>query len=687
MLTASCNQFPVKESTDLHASHPDSITQLIKEHLKTVNALRYTHPDSVFKVLDIAVQLSKRLIDSNDKEQHERGLLLLAETYNFRGVTKSNMGNYDEALQLHREALKIYREIGDERGIGDTYTDMAYAYRLNGQYTEALDYNLKNMEICKKTGFLHGLGQAYGNIGIIYYYQEDYDKALEYYEKHYIVGKQNNNGYEQLIALNNMGEVYDKCGDFEKSISLYREAVQIADSLGSLYQAAYILGNIGQAEQKRFNYEKARTYYEQSLSIREKIDDKEGIAIMYNRLASLHLSQNEFTKSIDFSKQGFSIAKEYHIPVEMKKACENLYRAFEKKGDFEEAFHYHKQFKAWSDSVFKSARNNEIAEIEIKYKTREKEQQISLLTEQDKIRILELKRARLLGVFLSITAALVLFIAVLYYRRYQFKSRMNNQLEILNARLLESQNHLRELNITKDRFFSILAHDLKSPLLSFRTITTSLSENIDRVPPDQLAHYIGEMKHSAAVLVDLFNNLLAWAMSQTKRIDFRPEPIVLNEIIQEVIALYAGTINHKKINIEWSLEKNDRIFADRNMLATLIRNLVSNAVKFTPPEGSIGIVTLKIGKYCKFVISDTGPGLSFDDQKKLFRIDVANREIGVHENKGSGLGLILCKEFVEKNGGEIGVASEPGRGCSFWFTLKRCETKDETTENQTNNSR
>ncbi|MBN1924861.1 MAG: tetratricopeptide repeat-containing sensor histidine kinase [Prolixibacteraceae bacterium] len=669
ILITSCNPSGSSEDQSPYASS-DSVSQQIKELINTVNSLRYTNPDSAFKLLDKTETLSKGLIASTDGEEQEKGYRYLAESFNFRGVTKSNIGRYDEALQLHSNALDIYQKIGDKRGIGDTYTDMAYAFRLNGQYTEALDYNLKNMEICKETGFLHGLGQAYGNIGIIYFFQEDYIKALEYYNKHYEVGKQNKNGYEQLIALNNIGEVYDKLGEYEKSISYYKDAVHIADSLGSLYQAAYILGNIGLAEQNLSHHERASEYYERSLSIREKINDKEGIAIMLNSMASLYFIQHEYIKSINLSKRSLSIAEEYHIPVEIKKACENLYMAYDKLNNFEKAYLYHKQFKAWSDSVFGNALNNEIAEIEIKYQTREKEQQITLLTEKEKIRKLELKRTRLVGIFLSITALLVVLVAISIYRRYKFKTRMNNELEILNARLSESEKHLKQLNATKDRFFSILAHDLKSPLVSFRTITTSLSENIDQLPPEKLNHFIEKLKKTSGTVVDLFNNLLSWSLSQTNRIDFSPSEINLSQITGNILDLYASEISKKQLVIGNNVSENLKAFADSNMTATVIRNLFSNAIKFSPEKGTIKLDVDKTGDKIKFQITDMGPGLTTEDQAKLFRIDVKNREIGSGENKGTGLGLILCKEFINKNGGEIGIESESGKGCTFWFTLK-----------------
>lgn len=241
--------------------------------------------------------------------------------------------------------------------------------------------------------------------------------------------------------------------------------------------------------------------------------------------------------------------------------------------------------------------------------------------------------------------------------------------KVIEAELRQSEQQLRELNSTKDKFFSIIAHDLKNPIGAFKNVLELLYESYDDFSREELIEFIEPLKDSAKQLFNLLENLLLWSRAQTGRIEKKPETFNLNYLINQNINLLKLQAENK--NIALTYEGNDQIevFADMNMITTVIRNLINNAIKFTPNGGKITITTIQQNDFAIVCIADTGIGMSMEVQEKLFRIDVHHTSLGTNEEKGTGLGLIICKEFVEANGGKIWVESKESKGSQFYFSI------------------
>ena len=247
---------------------------------------------------------------------------------------------------------------------------------------------------------------------------------------------------------------------------------------------------------------------------------------------------------------------------------------------------------------------------------------------------------------------------------------ITEQKKMLEA-LRESEAKLKELNATKDKFFSIIAHDLKSPFNSILGFSQLLVEQTRDEGLDNIGRYAEIILHSSQKALDLLMNLMEWSRTQTGKIEFNPSYFDLADLVKEVKQLFNVTAEQKSIHISLVLPSQYMVYADQAMISTVLRNLISNAVKFTMPEGEINVAIEE--KKSKFMISvtDTGTGIAKENVKKLFQIDENYTMPGTMNEKGTGLGLILCKEFVEKHGGEISVKSKEGEGSTFYFTIPR----------------
>jgi PAS domain S-box-containing protein len=236
-------------------------------------------------------------------------------------------------------------------------------------------------------------------------------------------------------------------------------------------------------------------------------------------------------------------------------------------------------------------------------------------------------------------------------------------------KLKESENQLKELNATKDKLFSIIAHDLRSPFNSILGFSELLIQNSSEFEVHESEEYIGIINESAKNTLILLDNLLNWAKSQTGQLSFDPKTVDFSAIISEIILLEKSIANNKNISLDYLSNEEMIVYADPNMLSTVLRNLISNAIKFTRFGGNIRVFALPKKDHVEIKIWDDGIGMHEEKRKNLFFITSDTTSIGTANENGSGLGLVLCKEFVEKNNGKIWAESEEGKGSTFYITL------------------
>jgi len=250
------------------------------------------------------------------------------------------------------------------------------------------------------------------------------------------------------------------------------------------------------------------------------------------------------------------------------------------------------------------------------------------------------------------------------FRGAELRMRVQNHLKL---RFI--QRRLQQANASKDKFFSIIAHDLRSPFTALVGMSQYLSTGIDKLDAETAKEFLEGMHKSSKNAFNLLENLLEWARIQTGRMPIEPQEIDVSEIVRENLALFDTNIKNKQLYIENKLQQVEIAYADENSINTVVRNLLSNAIKFTPEAGQISLYSNRTEHELVITVQDNGKGIEPDVLSTLFRIDVRHSNTGTNQEKGSGLGLVLCKDFIEKNGGQISVESEPGHGTLFMFSL------------------
>jgi signal transduction histidine kinase len=279
----------------------------------------------------------------------------------------------------------------------------------------------------------------------------------------------------------------------------------------------------------------------------------------------------------------------------------------------------------------------------------------------------------ILVAFIDSTLLVIVLAPIVYYLVFHPVLKDIAERKHAEEVLKEREARLRELNATKDKFFSIIAHDLKNPFNTILGFSNLLSEQLKEKDYEKIEEYAVHIQSSSKRVMDLLLNLLEWSLSQTGLIEFNPGNIEIDTIINDVIELSENSAKQKSIAIKSEVPDSILVFADKAMISLILRNLVSNAIKFTNPGGMIIVsAELRIGELI-ISVSDNGIGIDKNTIEKLFLIEENNSTTGTQNETGTGLGLILCKEFVEKHGGRIWVESEPGKGSAFRFTLPGVE--------------
>jgi signal transduction histidine kinase len=268
-----------------------------------------------------------------------------------------------------------------------------------------------------------------------------------------------------------------------------------------------------------------------------------------------------------------------------------------------------------------------------------------------------------------IVTIIVLLVGTAYGWHEKRVRNIERQRKKLETQVTERTKALQELNATKDKFFSIIAHDLKNSLQVQLSGSRLLSERIKNIDKKMIVIIGEELKTNTENLFALLENLLHWSRIQTGRIEHHPAKVELQELVDESLRLHKGNAREKGVRLDAEVEKGVFVYADKYMINSVIQNLISNAVKFTKKRGKVEIASKVTNGDVQIAVVDTGVGMKEDDIKKLFRIDEHHTTLGTADEKGSGLGLILCKEFVEKNRGKIWIKSNWGEGTTVYFTL------------------
>jgi len=617
---------------------------------------------------------------TNHKEiNYKRGISInynkIANTYKF-------MNNNQKAFDYYNKSIILNNEINNIKGSSYTFFNMATLFLNQGDYLNAMEHCQKAIELGEKIDDKKVQAYSYNTMGNIFGSQKEYQKALIYYQKALLLNEDRNDLRALSFNYNNLGIVYNNLSEDSNSLMYHQKAISIGEKQNNKRLLSTSYNNIGSIYNKQKDYSKALENYQNSLKISIEINNRTVEGAAYEGLGKMNFNQGNLKEAYHFGKKAYALANDIQNPILILDSSKLLAESGEALGYYKEAYMYQVIHKKMNDSLNKAENIKKITSLEFQYKY-EKDRQLEVQEQQklEAINAEELKKQKVLRNSLIVSFLLLLIIFSILYRNFIQKSKANAIL-IKQKQEIQSQakelhlrnGNLKNLNATKDKFFSIISHDLKNPFNTLLGMSNLLLDDDKNYNKRERKEYLQHINDSTSKTYKLLENLLIWSKSQTGMIKYVPKKIKLKPLVEELVLLFKETSEIKGIKIQQALDKSLKVYGDKNMLNTILRNLISNATKFTPKGGEIFI---KAGLYekdpffIKIAIQDTGVGIPKEIQEKLFSICDHIITNGTEDETGSGLGLILCKEFVEKQGGEIWLESEEEKGTIVYFTLPK----------------
>ncbi|KAF5071370.1 Adaptive-response sensory-kinase SasA [anaerobic digester metagenome] len=651
----------------------------LKSHVDTLLANSYNALGNAYSVLhfnDSALHyytLAKEI-----RERHGLAVRVSHSLFNI-GVTYYRLRRINESLETLKQSLKTAIEYNDIENQKSTLYFITTVYRYIRDYDKALEYALQLANIAISQQDKEALALTYSIIGEIHSSLNNIDMAKEYMQKslelHYNIGK------TESIAnlLNNLAIIYDTEHDYTKALEYYNSALGHYEKQNDKSGISTVLNNIGYVHATLKNYDKAIQTYQSSLAISTEINDIGGIANTNNNLAQVALAKGDINLAYKYVNEALPFVKQYGDKSFLAESFEILSKVYISRGEYKKAVEYQTQLLAYKDSIHNKERNDRVIEMQTRFETEAKEKEIQLLKKDNEIKQLDATKQKNFQKYLIILALLLLGLLFLIYYGLHLKkksnellSKKNEELKLANEKLRESEINLKALNNTKDKFFSIIAHDLKNPFNALLGFSELLHNNYDNFSTTETKEYIGVINESAQSLFRLLENLLQWSRTQTGKLAYNPETINLHTIISQETELLRINADKKGINISFDVDNELEAYADKNIASTVLRNFINNAIKFTHAGGTV-LVKAYVDENQKVRIDtiDDGIGINPNDIDKLFRTDLSFSSKGTANEEGTGLGLIICKEFIERAGGEIIVKSNVGKGSTFSFTLPK----------------
>jgi len=614
---------------------------------------------------------------------------LIANCLNQIGSIYLKQNRYDLALENYLNALKIRQTNNDPTQIAQSLNNIGLIYDEIGNYEKALDFYNKSLAIKIDITDYKELANTIHIICNLYYKLKKYNEALDKYTQALSLREKIGDKMSIAVSLKSLGNVYLELGDKSKSLIFLKESLKLRDEVGDAKGVSEIYNDIGNYYMSISEYDLALENFLQTIKLSEKTNDKYITALASRKIGEIYLKKGKSNEGIDYINKSLELGEELEHLEMIKNAYYVLFQFYNKTDNKDKALSNFINYSVIKDSILAQVNNQEILETQMKFELEKSQSELSRveteineLTSEKKIKDLELKRQKNLRNLLIIISLLSTISIVLIMRQFLMKRKTNkilkekiNEVNYSNKLLQESESSLKILNATKDKFFSIIAHDIKNPFNALYSLAGYVWKNFDSYKPHELKKYFELIYNSAEELMELLENLLYWSRTQRGKIEFNPIDINLNDVAQKTISLQKMTADKKNIKIVSPIEPTLLIYADRDMLTTILRNLVSNAIKFSNAGGVIILNAEKGLKSTIVSVIDNGIGISEQDIKKLFRLDIHFSTSGTSEELGSGLGLILCREFVEKHSGEIWVESELGKGSTFKFTIPNKENE------------
>ncbi|RKR12867.1 tetratricopeptide repeat protein [Maribacter vaceletii] len=620
---------------------------------KLGSELRYYNTDSLLHISKTALKYSN---EANYNSGKINALISL-------GIYYSDQGSHKKGISYFKKALNVSKEIEDSKKIIRSQNNLSGEYTYLGDYAMALSGYLEAEELATTTDNKKMLSIINENIANLYISQKDYMQGLFFFKKVKKINEELKNPVFSAETMSNMASAYADMGELEYAMFNINQSVAIFEKRKIMDWLAYAYEIKGKIYLKQNKYKWALYWYKQSEMLHKSLQDVRGKISLLNGMSEAYLGQQKDSTSQVYAQNAFKLSNQLQFKEGIQECAKILYKINKNKKDYAQALTYHELYQKISDTL--SRNENQTSLTMLKTKIEHERQKEELILSSEKAIA---KQKNYVYYALSI---LLIFIIITFIikRNEKIQKNLNLELNTKKKDLEKKEINLREINSTKDKLFSIIGHDLRGPIGAFQGLLKLFKDG--EIGQEEFLGFVPKLKLDIDHISFTLNNLLSWGQSQMNGAILKPSEICLENLVSENINLLSETAHAKTIKLINQLPPKTYSWADKNQIDIVIRNLISNALKFTPEKGTITVGHMQKRNSWEIFVKDTGVGMSVDMQDAIFNKNSNVTTYGTNNEKGTGLGLSLCKEMVEKNGGKIWVTSTLGKGSCFYFTVPK----------------
>lgn len=619
---------------------------------------------TIFLITILVTQTMGQNIDSLERKL---GSKKLATSDSIEILNKISRGltfvNPVKALDYANKALELSTATDNSLGEAYAYRNLASIHSYNESYFISMEYLQRALEIFMLNNDSVGIGNCYISLGHTYRRLQNTKEEVNYHQKSYEIFKKRNDKERVGVTAHNLGESYFNIKDLAKSRELTLYAIKINDSLNnqSVLSSCYkVMGLIELAEN---NFELAENYFKRVIEIATRLgvnSQKVATAESMIQLATVYKIMEDKRNQYKFLMCALEFSKANNLPTYAQKAYQELILYSSNNNDQEAVKRFTNLYIILNDSLNKK-------QLRDKYSLTKSIVQVHELSKSrndlEKANLLQLQKIQSRNTLIIVIAVSSIVLLWLLLKFVWLNKKLKNQ----NAIIETQKKDLEILNNTKDKFFGIVAHDLKSPLNSLKSFSSLLIEHFDNLSKEEILTLSKQLRESVDNTIKMADNLITWARIQMNDYQYNMETIKVKDIASSVCDVYKDVASKKGIKVSCSVEDSLTVTGDKNQIEFVVRNLVNNAIKFTDKDGFVSLTAKALpGRQVQISVKDSGVGISDESKKKLFSIGHKQSTDGTAGEKGTGLGLMLSFEFVKLNGGQIDIESILGKGTTFY---------------------
>lgn len=659
--------------------------------LKCIDHFYKNNPDTALIIGYQSERLAKDLQDEVSLAHAEREIArILVRTADYR-----------QALAYITRALAREKNLNNKINISKAHNIIGVLYYEQSNFVEALKHYLESLKIYEELKNKDGIASIYNNLGLLYKEKGETDRAVEYYKKSLEINKVLNDSIGLAYGYNNLGVIYRNKGNYKASLDYFNKSLEIKEALGNMEGMISSLINIGITYNKQGRFEEAKKVVLRGLKISRQLHSVAREASTYNVLAETYLKMGNPHKGVVYAENAYEIGKAIGKIKIAHESAELSYKAYKQMGSHEKALQSFEIAQSLKDSLNKAQTMADLKNLRENYEIEKQQIKIESL---NKDRIIQEEQIHLQSMQRNVLVVVLTFLAIIVWilhKNNRRKQKINNlltqkhrEIELKNTELARlnqeivsqnqsisiQKNNLEELNHIKNNLFTIVSHDFRSPLKSIQGFLNLLS--LGAMTQEETKKLVDDLRIKVDMTTDFLENLLTWARNQMYKIESKPQPVDLKKIAHDNVALLTPVADKKDVKLIVDIDSNFEAFADSNMINLVVRNLVVNAIKFTSEGDEIRLSVKREGAKGVFSVEDNGIGIDERILSKLFELETYSTT-GTANEKGTGLGLVLCKDFVEKNHGAIWATSKVGVGSVFSFSLPLTPASHEVREKVT----